>query len=813
VAEAKRTAKHVAGAIDQAKRYARDIKPVDANRVGGPWEEYRVPFVFACNGRPYLHQLKEFSGTWFCDLRRAQNLRKPLDGWYSPQGLKELLRRDIDAAETQLKSLRFDYGFELRDYQRLAIEAVEQAIRDGRSTCLIAMATGTGKTKTCIALIYRLLKAQRFRRILFLVDRAALGEQAANAFKETRMESLQTFAHIFGIKELAEQKPESETKVHIATVQGMVQRILYSDADTRALNVDDYDCIVVDECHRGYLLDRELSETEQSFRDQADYISKYRRVLDYFDAVRIGLTATPALHTTEIFGAPVYSYSYREAVLDGVLVDHAPPLLIQTELSQNGIHFKVGEQASVYRADSGQVELFQLPDNLDFDVSEFNRKVLTESFNRVVCEELVNHITPFGPEKTLIFCATDLHADLVARLLNEAFEAQYGDDIHDGMILKITGASDKPLQLIRRYRNEAWPSIAVTVDLLTTGIDVPKIGNLVFLRKVGSRILFEQMLGRATRRCDDIDKEEFHVFDAVGTYADLQPVSAMRPVAVNPKISFGRLAQELTGAYDARVKQVAREQFVAKLQRQARHLSDDARTLFEQKTGMAPGAFARHLNALPLAEASAWFSANPWLAQLLDAKPNKPGDPLFISDHADRVLEVGAHYGKPDDYLQAFGEFIRTHANDIPALLTVLQKPRELTRKELKALAVALDAHGYTEKNLDAAWRAKTSHEIAAGILGYIRQAALGDALMPFGERVDQAVAALETRHRFTPIQQQWLNKLAKQLKSNTVLDKKTVNSGILQKDGGFKRIDKIFDGELDALLAELNETLWQKQA
>ena len=136
------------------------------------------------------------------------------------------------------------------------------------------MATGTGKTKTCIALIYRLLKAQRFRRVLFLVDRSALGEQAANAFKDTRMESLQTFADIFCIKELDEQKPDTDTAVHIATVQGMVQRALYPGEDEIPPPVNQYDCIVVDECHRGYLLDRELSDTELSFRSYDDYISK-----------------------------------------------------------------------------------------------------------------------------------------------------------------------------------------------------------------------------------------------------------------------------------------------------------------------------------------------------------------------------------------------------------------------------------------------------------------------------------------------------------------------------------------------------------
>jgi type I restriction enzyme, R subunit len=278
--------------------------------------------VFATNGRPYLRQLATKSGIWFCDLRRPENLAHALDGWYSPQGLQILLARDEARADQELSNTAFNYGFPLRHYQQTAIQETERRISQGQREILLAMATGTGKTKTCVALIYRLLKAKRFRRILFLVDRSALGIQAANAFKDTRMERLQTFADVFGIKELDEQMPDEDTGVQVATVQGMMKRVLFPADGVAPPTVDQFDCIVIDECHRGYTLDREMSDTEMAFRGFDDYISKYRRVLDYFDATKIGLTATPALHTTEIFGAPVYSYTYREAVVDGFLVDY-----------------------------------------------------------------------------------------------------------------------------------------------------------------------------------------------------------------------------------------------------------------------------------------------------------------------------------------------------------------------------------------------------------------------------------------------------------------------------------------------------------
>ncbi len=692
--EAKRKNTDVSGALQQAKRYSRGFTPSEETALHpenwGAENTYRLPFVFSSNGRPYLRQLATKSGIWFCDVRRTDNLGHALDGWYTPEGLTTLLKRDEQRAHDQLKTEPFNYGFLLRHYQQAAIQAAESAIAQGRREMLLAMATGTGKTKTCIALIYRLLKVQRFRRVLFLVDRSALGEQAANAFKDTRMESLQTFADIFGIKELDEQKPDTDTAVHIATVQGMVQRTLYPGEDTAPPAVDQYDCIVVDECHRGYLLDRELSDTELGFRSFEDYISKYRRVLDYFDAYKIGLTATPALHTTQIFGTPIYTYSYREAVIDGYLVDHEPPVQINTELSTDGIKWRVGETVSVFDPHRNQIDLFTTPDEIKLDIEDFNRKVITRPFNEVICNYLAQELDPASRQKTLIFCATDAHADLVVDLLKQAFKNHYGT-VDDDAVIKITGAADKPLQLIRRYKNERNPNVAVTVDLLTTGVDVPEICNLVFLRRVNSRILFDQMLGRATRLCEEIGKETFRIFDAVKIYEALKGLTAMQPVVINPAISFTQLARELTQVTSDKERALVRDQFVAKLQRKKRHLSEANTRDFETRAGMPPDAFLRKLRTMPLTDIAAWFTQHPDLGEILDRKGEGRATPVFISEHPDQLLSTERGYGKakkPDDYLKEFTAFINSHRNDIPALLTVLTRPRELTRKQLRELAL-----------------------------------------------------------------------------------------------------------------------------
>ncbi|WP_338421881.1 type I restriction-modification system endonuclease [Nostoc flagelliforme] len=612
------------------------------------------------------------------------NLRVCLATWHSPQGLLDALAQDVDQANTRLTQEGFNYGLELRDYQIRAIQAVESALTREQRILLLAMATGTGKTKTCIALVYRLLKTKRFRRILFLVDRTALGEQTSNAFKDSRMENLQSFADIFDIKTLKEIEPDRDTKVHIATVQGMVKRVLYPSDSVSVITPDQYDCIVVDECHRGYLLDRELSDRELEFRDFNDYVSKYRRVLEHFDAVKIGLTATPALHTTQIFGEPVYIYSYREAVIDGWLIDHEVPFKIRTKLSEEGMVWNAGEQMEFFNPQTGQLDLVHAPDEVKIEVEQFNRKVITEDFNRVVCEALAQHIDPSLPEKTLIFCATDAHADIVVNQLKQAFQSIYGS-VEDDAIVKITGNADKPLELIRKFRNEVNPKVAVTVDLLTTGIDIPAICNLVFIRRVNSRILYEQMLGRATRLYNEINKEVFRIFDAVRLYEAIAPVSSIKPVVVNPNISFTQLMEELETVKNPDALETVINQLLVKIQRKRRHLSPNNQEQLEAIAGMPLSNMVSHLKQSTPQQVREWWEQRKAIAQILDLRDGGTV-PMLVSRHADELVAIERGYGnaeRPEDYLDSFRAFLLENMNKIPALMVVTQRPRELTRAQL----------------------------------------------------------------------------------------------------------------------------------
>lgn len=816
VVEAKRKNIDVSAALVQAKRYSRDfVIKTDFEDPGGAWGEYKIPFCFSANGRPYLKQLETKSGIWFWDARQSTNLSRALDGWYTPEGLKALLKIDANQASEELEETGFEYELKLRDYQQKAIRATEKGIKEGQQAMLLAMATGTGKTKTCIALIYRLLKAQRFRRILFLVDRSALGEQATNAFKDTRLENLQTFSDTFGIKELDDKTPDTATAVQIATVQGMVQRILMPSENNVAPPVDQYDCIVIDECHRGYLLDRELSDTELSFRSYDDYISKYRRVIEYFDAVKIGLTATPALHTTQIFGAPVFQYSYREAVIDGWLIDHEPPIQITTDLAKNGMMWAKGEAIKLYNPKTGEISQHNTPDEIKLEIESFNKKVITQSFNAAVCDYLAEEIDPESKRKTLIFCVTDAHADMVVNQLKKAFKEAYGS-VDDDAVVKITGNADKPLNLIRRYKNEPLPSVVVTVDLLTTGIDVPEICNLVFLRRVNSRILYEQMMGRATRLCNDINKETFKIYDAVKLYEALADSTSMKPVVITPNISFKQLIEEITQVSGEQEKQFIRDQFLSKLQRKKQHMNDQTSQDFETTTGMTANEFSKKLKSMPIEKVAEWFTQNPDLGEILDRKGEGQAIQIIVSDHKDKLESVERGYGKatrPEDYLQNFNKYIQENKDTLPALITVLTRPRDLTRKQLRELTLALDKAGFTETNLKIAYREMTNQDMAARIVGYIRKAAMDEDLRPYDQRVDNALQTLMASNTWSTPQRDWLNRIAAQTKANLVVDKDALNDVNLifkQEGGGFDRLDRIFKGQLEDVLTDFNARIWQ---
>lgn len=823
--EAKAIHKDIPSVIDyQCKDYSRNIRAEDAKYQIGTWGNFKVPFTFATNGRPYLKQYETKSGVWFLDLRQPDNVPKAMKGWMSPTGMMEQLEKDIQAKEQALKAMPYDLlrdkdGLNLREYQLKAIQAAENAILNGQQNILLAMATGTGKTRTILGMIYRFLKTGRFRRILFLVDRTSLGEQATDVFKEVKLEDLMTLDDIYNIKGLEDKAADKETRIQVATVQSMVKRILYNGEDTMPA-VTDFDLVIIDEAHRGYILDKEMGEDEVLYRDQTDYQSKYRSVVEYFDAVKIALTATPALQTTEIFGQPVYKYTYREAVIEGYLVDHDAPHELKTKLSQEGIHYKKGDTVTVYDTVTGEITNSELlNDELDFDVDKFNRKVITEPFNRAVLEEIARDIDPETPEvqgKTLIYAVDDQHADLIVKILKEIY-AKTGVD--NDAIMKITGSvgggnKKKVEEVIKRFKNERYPSVVVTVDLLTTGIDVPEITTLVFMRRVKSRILFEQMLGRATRLCPAIHKTHFEIYDPVGVYESLEDVNTMKPVVANPAASFTQLLEGLEVLQDERQVKNQINQIVAKLQRRKRNM--DSRTMehfISMTGGKDPTQFIAELQNRKPEEAKKQLLACKEVFEMLQQTRPNGGRKLVISDQEDELLSHTRGYGssdRPEDYLDAFANYVKTNLNEVAALNIVCTRPKELTRESLKSLRLTLDREGFTTQQLNTAISQMTNEEITADIISLIRRYAIGSALISHEARIRKAVDKLKKAHHFSKQELNWISRMEKYLMEESVLNVAVFDEdGRFKAQGGFNKINKVFGNQLESIVLELNEYLY----
>lgn len=683
-----------------------------------------------------------------------------------------------------------------------------------RETALLAMATGTGKTRTVLGLIYKMLESKRFRRILFLVDRVSLGEQAMDTFKDVKLKELLTLDKIYEIKAIDDNIVNLETKVSISTVQGLLKRTIL--AEEPDLMPGAFDLIIVDEAHRGYILDREMTEEEILYDNQDDYMSKYKQVIEYFDAVKVALTATPALHTTEIFGEPVYTYSYREAVIDGWLVDHDPPYLINSDFIENDAQFKKGETLAQY--DPNTNELLNgavLDDEMDFDVSEFNRKIVLPDHTRKVLEEVSTYLNPESGEKTLIFAVNDAHADRIVDTLREIYKP-YG--ISNDVIMKITGKTaggnkKKILQVIKQFKNNQYPNIAVTVDLLTTGIDVPAICNLVFMRKINSRILFEQMLGRATRLCPEIGKTHFNIFDAVRVYEDLDDTSNMKSVSVSK--SMAELLEDLFRPGEVS-KQPVKDRILARLQRKSNNLTDEQKyDVSERLGGKTIREYAKELKSCTEeAFVQRCREDKDFLLWFDNLKGKKRGH--YYSEKEDTLLETTRGYGdteKPQDYLDSFVAYVNENKDRIEAIRIACTRPSDMTRAQLRELKLELDKENFTESSLNEAASAVSNERIVADIIAFVRRAVLKTPLVNHDDRVKMAFSKLISAHHFNKMQLDLLEKIKVYMLHESILNTETFEAPAFKMDGGFARFNKKFGGQLAEIIREINTYIYEGAA
>jgi len=254
------------------------------------------------------------------------------------------------------------------------------------------------------------------------------------------------------------------------------------------------------------------------------------------------------------------------------------------------------------------------------------------------------------------------------------------------------------------------------------------------------------------------------------------------------------------------------DQLVAKLQRKARGIKGEAAEKFETLTGgVTITEFIKDLREAEPEQVRNIVKTNRRYFEFLDENNSQPRR-VLISDHEDELESHTRGYGKaekPEDYLNEFKAFILDNMNKIPALSIICQRPRELTRQSLKELKLELDLHGFTEKNLRVAWQQWTNEDIAADVISFIRRQALGDPLLSHEERIQKAMQKIRSMNDWTAIQKNWLNRFEMQLMKETIIQKDDLNEGVFQEEGGFNRINKVFQGRLTEVIEQLNDALY----
>lgn len=824
VAEAKKLSLGPRNALTQAIRYSESLRdsPIDHNGR-------RVPFGYSTNGEKI----------YFQDLRRLNSYSRPVSGFHTPSALREYLERDDEAAHDWLRTHPNDH-LRIRAYQREATAAIEAALGEDKRQMLVAMATGTGKTFTIASEIYRLMKSGLAKRVLFLVDRRALAAQAVTTLAAFEPEPGLKFDQIYEVysqrfkredfdpnekfdpkvlptKYLTDPQP-GHAFVYVCTIQRMGINLFGwenafessssepdDEADATALNIPihAFDLVIADECHRGYT---------------AAEISKWRAVLDHFDAVKIGLTATPAAHTKAYFTDVVYRYEYERAIREGMLVDY-DAVKISSGVRMNGLFLKEGEQVGIVDPETGREALDAVEDEREFDSASVEREVTSPDSNRKIIAEVARYAAEHEQTtghfpKTLIFAVNDIphtsHAERLVDMCRQAFGRG------DAFVQKITGrVTDRPLQRIREFRNRPSPGVVVTVDMLSTGVDIPALEFIVFLRPVKSRILFEQMLGRGTRLCDEIHKTHFTVFDCFGgTLLDYfrQATAFTTEPPLKPSRTFAEIVEAVyrneDRAYNVRC-------LVKRLQRVNKEISGEGREMLETFVANGDlGAFAKMLPQLIGQEFKGTMALlrDGTFQDILEHYPRAKRGFVVAYDSEDQVASdylfrtTDGRALKPEDYLTAFGSFVREKADEVEAIRILHSRPQGWNTAALTELrrVLASRPERFTEANLRKAYHAEL-----ADIISMVKDAGRREVLMTAEERVSRAITRVTAGKTLTEEQQQWLDLIARHLVVNLAIEREDFDElPIFTRVGAWSRANRVFEGQLEALLSKINEAI-----
>ncbi|MGI8307621.1 DEAD/DEAH box helicase family protein [Saccharopolyspora hattusasensis] len=854
VIEAKREGEDLSKAQAQAAKYAAGLTKDQQIRA---WRRGVLPFQYVTDGNVvrFLNQLDPKPRS-----RRVFAVHQPdtIQAW--------MRRADEDAANPTLRSALqrlpevFLDGSRLRDAQVEAIQGLERSWARNDPRALIQMATGAGKTYTAASFAYRFLEHAKGKRVLFLVDRTTLGDQAEAEFKNfTTPDTGRKFREQYNVDWLSGSTVLDSSSVVVSTIQRMWLKLTGqqvpegSSGDDSKLDEklegpaevgynpgippETFDLIVVDECHRSIY-------------------GRWRAVLEYFDAYLVGLTATAVPETFGFFEQNLVSdYSFDRSVIDEVNVPFEV-YKISSKIGEQGATIKAGTVVPVRDAKTRRERMEDLDEDYVYTGKQEGKKVISKDRLRTVIQEfrakLFTHIFPPAVcgersvvPKTLIFARSDEHAEEIVRTVRQVFGKG------DKLCQKITYLAHKPKDRLQEFRNSRFPRIAVTVDMISTGTDVRSLECVFFLREPGTWSLFEQMKGRGARTVDRAElrrvtpdaraKTHFVVVDAVGVTDAPRPETQRLERFTERQISLQKLLQK-TGSLSLDTDEVAT--LAARLSKLNRDLNADEKQELAELGGQSLQDIARGLQAAvdpdrreevreqainaaggdEVAGEKAVRELEENAIRPLTENPELRERILQARRAHDMVIdevsvdEITVSRGltaeeRAQQTVDSFRDYLNTHSGEIAAFEIAFRErrsPREVFAK-LKELAKQLEKppRSWTAERLldayDRLGKAAARNGSAAGVADFIgilrHELGLDEQVRPYRSIVEERFAAWLLRQEqagrtFNADQRWWLDQVVASIASNVTFEPKDLNHVPFNKRGGSLGFAKAFGGD-----------------
>ncbi len=817
--------------------------------------------------------------TRFTDYRDPKPRSRPVFTFHRPETFAEWSKLD-HSLRSRLQHIPDLPTAGLRDCQIAAINTLEASFKANKPKALIQMATGAGKTFTAITFIYRLLKYAKAKRILFLVDTRNLGEQAEQEFMAyVPNDDNRKFTELYGVTRLKSSFIPGDNQVYISTIQRMYSILKGTDLDESAeddnpnetrwsgskdpapvvynekIPIEFFDFIVIDECHRSIY-------------------NLWKQVLDYFDVFQIGLTATPDNRTFGYFNQNLVSdYSYEKAVIDGVLVPYNV-YNIDTKITREGAKISVGEQVDKRERITRRKFWETVDEDIEYSGRQLDRDIVNKSQIRTIVRAIKESLPAMFPDridaagkfevpKTLIFAKTDSHAEDIIDIVREEF----GEE--NKFCKKITYRSvEDPKSILSQFRNDYYPRIAITVDMIATGTDIRPLEVLVFMRDVKSKSYYEQMKGRGTRTCSleqlkatgtpsaKYTKDHFVIIDTIGVESSQKTDS--RPLEKNPGMSLKDLLQHVAVGNTSEDILTTLANRLIRLDKQIDE--KEKSRLIEQTNGLTISHIVKQLlnaydpdtidqikikvytenpdtppieldkkiqtqHARLIDDATAVFNDPDLRQYIIDVR--KKYDQILDDINIDVVIHAGWKKDQADAAamtIHNFTSWIEAHKDEITALQIFYGQPyqrRELTYKMIKDLCEKVK----TEQPLLAplhVWQAYEQLKQANGsakneliaLVSLIRKVSgIDTTLTGFDKTVDSNFQSWVFKKqagtlKFTEEQMQWLRMIKDYIASSFHVAKDDFELDPFNKNGGLGRMWQLFGDKTEEIIGELNEVL-----